>query len=87
MKRNSLISLALAALLLLSCMVGCASSNTPTHPQDPGASGPEPSTPGTSDTPKTELPAPAVPLASVTNAKNLGFTEFDDQLVEYLKQA
>lgn len=87
MKRNSLISLALAALLLLSCMVGCASSNNPTNPQDPGASGPEPSTPGTSDTPKTELPAPAVPLASVTNAKNLGFTEFDDQLVEYLKQA
>lgn len=87
MKRKTLISLALAALLLLSCMAGCAGSNNPTDPQKPGASGQEPSNPATSDTPKVEPPAPAVPLSSVTNAKNLGFTEFDNQLVEYLKQA
>ena len=74
MKRKALISLALAALLLLSCMAGCAGSVDPTDTAKPS-------------TPKVNPAAPAVPLSAITNAKNLGFTEFDNQLVEYLKQA
>lgn len=71
MKRKTILCLALAALLLLSCMTGCQTA------EDPSAG------PAT----QAEEPAPAVPLSAVTNAKALGFSAFDDQLVEYLKQA
>lgn len=74
MKRNRRIALALAALLLLACMAGCASSQSPTEGTKPS-------------TPRQERPVPAVPLSAITNAKPLGFNAFDNQLVEYLKQA
>ena len=84
MKLKPLISLALAALLLLSCMAGCANSNDPAAPK---TSGQETTNPVTPSTPKVNPPAPAVSLSAIANAKNLGFTDFDNQLVEYLKQA
>lgn len=71
MKRNSLLCLALAALLLLSCLTGCQTAAVPE----------------TNSEAQPEKPAPAVPLSALTEAKALGFAEFDDQLVEYLKQA
>ena len=70
MKRKMILSLVLAALLLLSCLTGCQTT------EDPAAG-----------SAKQEEPVPAVPLSAVTEAKALGFSDFDNQLVEYLKQA
>lgn len=81
MKRKQILCLALAALLLLGCMTGCASS------QDPTTQAPKEETMTNDPKPKQETPAPAVPLSAITNAKPLGFNAFDNQLVEYLKQA
>ena len=71
MKRKTILCLALAAILLLSCLTGCQNA------EDPAAGVPN----------QQEEPAPAVPLSAVTEAKTLGFSVFDNQLVEYLKQA
>ena len=75
MKLKAFLCVGLAALLLLGCLTGCQP-----------ASGPEPG--GSKETGRqSDLPAPAVSLSAVTNAKALGFSAFDNQLVEYLKQA
>lgn len=75
MKLKMILCTALAVILAFSCLTGCQSTATP----------------GTSDVKPTDVkpdsPAPAVPLAAITNAKALGFSAFDNQLVEYLKQA
>ena len=81
MKRKQILCLALAALLLLGCATGCASS------QDPTAQASKEETMTNRSTPKQETPAPAVSLSAITNARPLGFNAFDNQLVEYLKQA
>lgn len=70
MKYKTILCLALAALLLLSCMTGCQTADDPTANSE-----------------KQEQPVPAVPLSAVTDAKALAFSDFDNQLVEYLKQA
>lgn len=70
MKYKTILCLALAALLLLSCLTGCQTAD------DPAA-----------NSAKQEQPVPAVPLSAVTDAKALAFSAFDNQLVEYLKQA
>ena len=75
MKLKAFLCAGLAALLLLGCLTGCQP-----------ASGPEPG--GSKETGRQSDPlAPAVSLSAVTNAKALGFSAFDNQLVEYLKQA
>ena len=80
MKLKTMLCLALAALLLLSCMTGCRGTEKPVPASDPS-----PET--TKEQPSKPVePAPAVPLSAVLNAKALGFTAFDNLLVEYLKQ-
>ena len=76
MKLKSALCLILAVILLLSCFVGCAGTDTPSE-----------TTPTQKEENKKDQPIPAVPLSAVTNAKNLGFSAFDNQLVEYLKQS
>lgn len=70
-KRKTMLCLALAAILLLSCLSGCQTA------EDQNA--------GTVK--QQEKPVSAVSLSAVTEAKALGFSDFDNQLVEYLKQA
>ena len=74
MKLKTTLCLALAVVLLLGCLTGCQ--------------GVEPARPAGFGDPKPALnrPEPAVLLAAVVNAKALGFSDFDNQLVEYLKQ-
>ena len=79
MKRKTMICLTLAVILALSCLTGCQGSENPVPASDAPATK-EPQT-------KPDEPAPAVPLSAVVNAKALGFSAFDNQLVEYLKQA
>ena len=80
MKLKTMLCLVLAALLLLSCMTGCRGTEDPAP-----ASGPAPEV--TKEQPgKPDEPAPAVPLSAIVNARALGFSAFDNQLVEYLKQ-
>ena len=80
MKLKTMLCLALAALLLISCMAGCRGKEDPAP-----ASGPAPET--TMEQPgKPDEPVSAVPLSAILNAKALGFSAFDNQLVEYLKQ-
>lgn len=80
MKLKTMLCLALAALLLLSCMTGCRGTEEPAP-----ASEPSPETTKGQDG-KPDEPVPAVPLSAILNAKALGFSAFDNQLVEYLKQ-
>ena len=79
MKLKTMLCLTLAALLLASCLTGCRGTEDPAPSSDPAPT----------DVPevKPDEPAPAVPLSAITDAKALGFSAFDDQLVEYLKQA
>ena len=81
MKPKTMLCLALAVMLLVSCLTGCRSADTPVP-----ASNPSPETVN-EQTAKPDEPVPIVPLSAVTNAKALGFSAFDNQLVEYLKQA
>ena len=74
MKLKTTLSLFLAALLLLSCFTGCAGAE------------PTGTTAGNQPQVRNNEPASAELLSAVTNAKPLGFTAFDSQLVEYLKQ-
>jgi serpin B len=74
MKLKTTLSLFLAALLLLSCFTGCAGAE------------PTGTTAGNQPQVRNNEPASAEVLSAVTNAKPLGFTAFDSQLVEYLKQ-
>lgn len=75
MKRKTLLCAVLAALVLLSCLTGCRSEGAPAP------------TPTDTRQVQKDVPAPVVSLSAVTDAKALGFSTFDDQLVEYLKQA
>ena len=85
MKMKTILCTALAVLLVLSCLVGCQSTETPrASDEKPTATAPSDPTP-TETNPAS--PASAVPLAAITNAKALGFSAFDNQLVEFLKQA
>lgn len=79
MKLKTMICLTLAVILALSCLTGCQGTENPVPASDPPATK-EPQT-------KPDEPAPAVPLSAVINAKALGFSAFDNQLVEHLKQA
>lgn len=79
MKLKTIICLTLAMLLAVSCLTGCRGIEDPVPASDPAA------TKEPQDQP--EEPAPAVLLSAVTNAKSLGFSTFDNQLVEYLKLA
>ncbi len=79
MKLKTMICAVLAVILALSCLTGCRSAAGPAPASDPNAAA-KPQA-------KPDEPAPAVPLSAVTNAKALGFSAFDNQLVEYLKQA
>lgn len=79
MKLKTILCLSLAVVLALSCLSGCRGAENPAPASDPPATK-EPQA-------KPDEPAPAVPLSAVTNAKALGFSAFDNQLVEYLKQA
>ena len=79
MKLKTIICLSLAVILALSCLAGCQGTENPAPASDPPATK-EPQG-------KPEAPVPAVPLSAVINAKALGFSAFDNQLVEYLKQA
>ena len=74
MKLKTTLSLFLAALLLLSCFTGCAGTE------------PTGTTAGNQPQVRNNEPVSAELLSAVTNAKPLGFTAFDSQLVEYLKQ-
>ena len=79
MKLKTILCLSLAVVLALSCLSGCRGAENPAPASD---------SPATKETQaKPDEPAPAVPLSAVTNAKALGFSAFDNQLVEYLKQA
>ena len=80
MKLKTMLCLALAALLLISCMAGCRGKEDPAP-----ASGPAPET-TMEQLGKPDEPVSAVPLSAILNAKALGFSAFDNQLVEYLKQ-
>lgn len=79
MKLKTIICLTLAVILAASCLAGCRGIEDPVSASDP-ATTKEPQV-------KPEEPVPAVPLSAVINAKALGFSAFDNQLVEYLKQA
>ncbi len=79
MKLKTIICLTLAVILAASCLTGCRGIEDPVSASDP-ATTKEPQV-------KPEEPVPAVPLSAVINAKALGFSAFDNQLVEYLKQA
>ena len=79
MKLKTMICLTLAAILALSCLTGCQGTENPVPASDPPATKEQQA--------KPDEPAPAVPLSAVINAKALGFSAFDNQLVEYLKQA
>ena len=79
MKLKTIIYLTLAVILAVSCLTGCRGVEDPVPASDPAATK-EPQV-------KPEEPVPAVPLSAVINAKALGFSAFDNQLVEYLKQA
>ena len=79
MKLKTIICLTLAVILAVSCLTGCRGVEDPVPASDPAATK-EPQV-------KPDEPAPAVPLSAVINAKTLGFSAFDNQLVEYLKQA
>lgn len=79
MKLKTIICLTLAVILAVSCLTGCRGIEDPVSASDP-ATTKEPQV-------KPEEPVPAVPLSAVINAKALGFSAFDNQLVEYLKQA
>ena len=78
MKLKSMLCLALAALLLFSCMTGCRGTEEPAPASDAKITK-EPDG-------KADESASAVLLSAVTNAKPLGFSAFDNQLIEYLKQ-
>jgi serpin B len=79
MKLKTIICLTLAVILAVSCLTGCRGIEDPVPASDPAGTK-EPQV-------KPEEPVPAVPLSAVINAKALGFSAFDNQLVEYLKQA
>ena len=79
MKLKTIICLTLAVILAASCLTGCRGIEDSVPASDP-ATAREPQV-------KPEEPVPAVPLSAVINAKALGFSAFDNQLVEYLKQA
>ena len=81
MKLKTILCTGLAVLLVFSCLVGCQSTATPNGSDE------QPTAPASSDPTPTEPKTPAVPLAAITNAKALGFSAFDNQLVEFLKQA
>lgn len=81
MKLKTILCTGLAVLLVFSCLVGCQSTATPNGSDE------QPTAPASSDPTPTEPKTPAVPLAAITNAKALGFSTFDNQLVEFLKQA
>ncbi|MBO4418953.1 MAG: hypothetical protein J5789_03915 [Oscillospiraceae bacterium] len=74
MKLKTVLCLALAVILLLSCFIGCADTNSTG------------TTAGNQPQVRNNEPVSAELLSAVTNAKPLGFTAFDSQLVEYLKQ-
>ena len=78
MKLKTMLCLMLAALLLVSCMTGCRGVEDPV-PASESAS-------GTVHETERKPEEAAVLLSAVTNAKALGFSAFDNQLVEYLKQ-
>ena len=85
MKMKTILCTALAVLLVFSCLAGCQSTaNPPASDKKPTETAPSDPTPTET---KADPPAPAVPLAAITNAKALGFSAFDNQLVEFLKQA
>ena len=79
MKLKTIICLTLAVILAASCLTGCRGIEDPVSASDAAATK-EPQV-------KPEEPVPAVPLSALINAKALGFSAFDNQLVEYLKQA
>ncbi|MBO4418959.1 MAG: hypothetical protein J5789_03945 [Oscillospiraceae bacterium] len=74
MKLKKLLCPVLAAVLLLSCFTGCAGTE------------PAGTTAGNQPQVRNNEPVSAELLSAVTNAKALGFTDFDNQLIEYLKQ-
>ena len=92
MKLKSLLCLALAAILLLGCLTGCVGVEDPVPGTEPaGTKGPDASKEPAPDASKEpgidpEDPATATLLSAVVNAKALGFSDFDNQLVEFLKQ-
>ncbi len=77
MKLKKLLCVLLAAALCMACLTGCQGTDAPA---DPGQTE-KPEKPE-----KPEQPVSAELLSAVTNAKNIGFSAFDNQLVEYLKQ-
>ena len=83
---KKMIGFSLAVLLLLSCLTGCWGVVDPVPGTEPG--GTKEPAPDASKEPgiDPEDPATATLLSAVVNAKALGFSEFDNQLVEFLKQ-
>lgn len=80
----------LSVLLLLSCLTGCQSTADPTPATQPdGTVSAEPLSPTEPRQTETgpDSPVVAISLSSITNARELGFSAFDNQLVEYLKQS
>ncbi len=79
MKFRKTLCILLAAILLLGCLAGCQGTAKPEPGKDPDPSSTQAAAP-------ENEPVPAELLSAVTNAKALGFSAFDNQLVEYLKQ-
>ena len=78
MKLKSVLCAVLTAALLLGCLTGCAGVAEPVPGSEPAGTR-EPRIP-------LDEPARAVLLSAAVNAKALGFSAFDNQLVEFLKQ-
>lgn len=87
MKR--LLCLLLCALLCLGCLAGCA----PKEGKEDDTSKstdvqiPETEAAGTETADPEETSGPVQTAVDLSDPKNLGFTDFDNKLIEYLKQA